>query len=482
MGDAWTFTIDDSSSIITYTPQGDGGIGDWTSTGWQPFYTGAGGFTSRGGEPAFGNSTHITAFPGAGFSFEFYGTALSLHGTAECAYDVSIDGSSSSFQPKNGQLFSQDKLSEKRHTVSLTAHASTRSTFTFDYADVTRAIPLGVSLPTPTVHQATETSFIKYDGNWNAMKDPLIPNQQNPAPFYRVDNGTASLSFSFQGVGVAINGTRNWGSFTYDVTLDNERTGYNASTMWFIGDTLLYYQDGLDPQATHTLNLTPKVDEGFKFWLNTVTVFTDNSTVVAPTDTGSSGSTPSTSSSKKTNVGVIVGPIIGVLAFLAILGGLFFWWRRRRQEDAAARAMEEASAFPPMVAPAPLDTSTSTLRDYKNASGSPGAIAGGNASLSHFSPSTTEASESLSGAPLLHYPGPHHPTLPGLPAAAGGVQSPVENPAAAVSPVSTGVHDPNAAVDQIIQILAQRMGGAAPVGARSEYGGTTDGPPPEYGA
>ena len=48
---------------------------------------------------------------------------------------------------------------------------------------------------------------------------------------------------------------------------------YNASTMWLIGDALLYYQDGLDPTATHTVSINPNVGGGLKFWLNSVTVF-----------------------------------------------------------------------------------------------------------------------------------------------------------------------------------------------------------------
>ncbi len=60
-------------------------------------------------------------------------------------------------------------------------------------------------------------------------------------------------------------------------TLDDQSAvTYNASTMWFIGDTLLYYQDGLDPTKTHTVTVLPTVGAGLKFWLNTITVFTDD--------------------------------------------------------------------------------------------------------------------------------------------------------------------------------------------------------------
>lgn len=72
-------------------------------------------------------------------------------------------------------------------------------------------------VPTAHVYQATNTSFIQYSGNWTVLNDPLIPNQQHPAPYFEVENAPASFSFSFQGVGVAINGSRIWGSYAYDV-------------------------------------------------------------------------------------------------------------------------------------------------------------------------------------------------------------------------------------------------------------------------
>lgn len=51
-------------------------MGNWTQTGWQPFYAEAGGFATQGGEAASGNSTHITAYPGASLDFLFYGRRL----------------------------------------------------------------------------------------------------------------------------------------------------------------------------------------------------------------------------------------------------------------------------------------------------------------------------------------------------------------------------------------------------------------------
>lgn len=63
--------------------------------------------------------------------------------------------------------------------------------------------------------------------------------------------------------------------------LDGNVSTYNGSTMWLIGDALLYYQEGLDPQTTHTVNITPRVGGGLKFWLNSVTLLADSGNAIA---------------------------------------------------------------------------------------------------------------------------------------------------------------------------------------------------------
>lgn len=54
--------------------------------------------------------------------------------------------------------------------------------------------------------------------------------------------------------------------------------------MWLIGDALLFYQDGLDAQKTHTVNITPNVGGGFKFWLNSVTLLADGNATASGTN------------------------------------------------------------------------------------------------------------------------------------------------------------------------------------------------------
>lgn len=55
--------------------------------------------------------------------------------------------------------------------------------------------------------------------------------------------------------------------------------------MWEIGNALLFFQAGLNPNETHTLDITA---EGERFMLNYVTAFVPNNTntnqSVTPTD------------------------------------------------------------------------------------------------------------------------------------------------------------------------------------------------------
>ncbi|KAI0822363.1 cytochrome P450 [Trametes gibbosa] len=477
MAQPYVFTIDDASSVINYHPQGDGGLGDQTQNGWQPFYDTAGGFSTRGGEAALGNSKFITAFPNASLDFQFYGDSVSIFGIANCSYDVSVDGNSSLFKASKSRgqstmLFSKEGLSEGTHTVSLTAHASNTSSFAFQRADVTRSVPAGGRFPSAHVYQATNTSFIQYSGNWSVLSDPLIPNQQHPAPYLEIEDAPASFSFSFQGVGVAINGSRNWGSFVYDVSLDGQPTTYNASTMWFIGDALLYYQDGLDPNATHKITVSPNVGSGLKFWLNTVTVFTDD-----PSEAGGLVSSPSSNNQpaqptsdtqtsngqSKTNVGVIVGPVIGGAVLLALIATLIWYFRHKRQNRVLDDG-EQPSPF--MSAPASQPVTFTPGRDTKV----PMLSSDGDYYQPHIptlpmmpsAPSAhSDSAHTVSDSPLLQAPVSASTSRSQLASSPQSSSSPTTTHAGSPA-MSSPPSDPTVAVDRIIQLITERMADVPP--------------------
>ena len=73
--------------------------------------------------------------------------------------------------------------------------------------------------------------------------------------------------------------------------LDGNQTVLNGTSVWLLGNALLFYQDGLDESVQHTLNMTDSSD-GQPFSLNSVVVTKFNS------DNGTlpSAGAPSTSS------------------------------------------------------------------------------------------------------------------------------------------------------------------------------------------
>ncbi|OBZ79384.1 hypothetical protein A0H81_01268 [Grifola frondosa] len=316
-GTNWTITINDSSPLINYKPHGDGGVGNQTANGWQPWYLHQG-FITNPGDDGTGESLHITAFPESSLELQFYGMSIALYGTTNCTYDVTIDNDAWPVTGSDDLLFSKDDLAPGMHTI-----------LSFDRAFVSRPLD-GLSTPTPTVYDNQNTSFITYSGNWQLDSDPnnQIPSTAHPAPYHTVSDPGASLSINFNGAAIAVNGPRNWGGYTYNVTVDGTTSVFNGSTMWLVGDALLYYQDGMDPTQNHTLEIIPKTGDGLKFWLNSITVYTVNeasasanssSRTISNMFSSSASSTPSNSASspvsgpKKTNAGAIVGAIVAVL-------------------------------------------------------------------------------------------------------------------------------------------------------------------------
>ncbi|KAI0712548.1 hypothetical protein C8Q76DRAFT_797386 [Earliella scabrosa] len=364
----WTFSIEDTSSVIAYSPHGDGGSGEWTSTGWQPWFSDIG--FMPGDKQALdgtGSSLHITAFPGAALSLQFYGTGIALYGNATCPYDVAVDDAPATTQDATyGRLYFDNTLVKGMHTVKLTAHASESNPLSFDRADIL----LTDAPPRWNTFLATQTDVVDYDDNWHLTSDWQIPSKSNPMPFYQKNkaSNTASFTTSFQGSGIALYGARNWGNGLYTVTLDGVKSQYNSSTMWLIGDVLMFYQFGLDPSTTHNVTLTASgVQTDFRF--NSLVVFTPNNTDVSsipgatspspnssrtiPTSPTSPGSTDGPASpqasTQRPNSGVIAGAVIAGVAALAILVAIIFWcmrYSRRRRNSETFRTTPSPVTLP----------------------------------------------------------------------------------------------------------------------------------------
>lgn len=116
---------------------------------------------------------------------------------------------------------------------------------------------------------------------------------------------SASLNFT-GGVAVAINAPRNWGHWTYNVvrvfpscseccsciyayllqTLDGQVSSWNCSTLWGIGDAVLFYQNNLDPTKEHSIELlNTGMQSYYKLSLNDITVWHLNGSDLAAAPT-----------------------------------------------------------------------------------------------------------------------------------------------------------------------------------------------------
>ena len=70
--------------------------------------------------------------------------------------------------------------------------------------------------------------------------------------------------------------------------LDGVVSSYNASTFWGIGNTTLFYQDGLDPAKEYQIELVNTGSQSSdKLTLNTMTVFMLNDGNSTPMSTTS---------------------------------------------------------------------------------------------------------------------------------------------------------------------------------------------------
>ena len=168
------------------------------------------------------------------------GTAVYLHGTANCSYSVTLDSVQyPATNDTNGILFFKDGLSHTTHFVNLTASpvSGSGTQLSFDGADITdvisdKCVYLNYSrvciLTAPAMCSATglipvvfdnqNQTVLQYSGNWTTQNDPQIPSLNDPKPYVITKVYQGSVTANFSGaVAVAINANRNFGHWLYNV-------------------------------------------------------------------------------------------------------------------------------------------------------------------------------------------------------------------------------------------------------------------------
>ncbi|KAF8845973.1 hypothetical protein BDN67DRAFT_1006478 [Paxillus ammoniavirescens] len=243
------------------------------------------------------------------------GSAITLRGIANCTFDVIVDGNYhyNLSTHGNGSLFSAN-LPQTNHSITLAPILSegSRQQLAFQSSEISLDPPDGESLALESI-SSTNTTVFKYEGDWKTDNNTHVPG--SVYHYTNTSGSTVSLMLSNVSI-VVLRGVLDVGFGTFSVSLNGTEGIFNGSTNWFLPVVSLYYQSGLDPLETYSLEVRTTSPGGFG--LQSVSLYSLDQTG------GSSGQ-----SGKSTNVGIIVGPVVAaVVLILAALG--FFAWRRRR--------------------------------------------------------------------------------------------------------------------------------------------------------
>ncbi|KAH9839400.1 uncharacterized protein C8Q71DRAFT_856015 [Rhodofomes roseus] len=453
----WNFIIDDSSSYIKYHPAEDSGLGNNTSLGWAPYWEGAGGFlhpvNSAYGTAASGQSLHVTALDGASLSFESHGTGFCLYGTSSGTFDVTIDDVSASSQVQSADdvLYCQDDLQPTVHYVNLTAHSEPNSNqqLRFDYASVAYDFTTGTTTPSTLVYNDTDVSAFHYMGKWNTTTISGAPSTTSAAPLHKTSSDGASASIKFTGEAVAVYGFRTWGSYLYNITLDDEQHQYNGSTLWELLNSLLFFRAGLSADTSHNIEVTYVGDESYYFfYLNSITAFSANATDDTPK---LSPSSMTSGIQHHADTRAIIGGVVGgVGGLLLIIGLVSCLWRRRPSPYDS----EDISPFTNVDAPSESQShitgTSSSILPLANGTHRPQGFMGKRASLAN----TPVISQNAQAQPVAASSSAGGGSQAAVPSSTprSGPRTPTSSRFASTPPVAQPV-----TVDRIIELIAERI-------------------------
>ncbi|KAG1754748.1 uncharacterized protein EDB91DRAFT_1241993 [Suillus paluster] len=461
MATSWNITLNDTSPVFTYYPYYDGfGLGN----GWQVWYSETG-YNTVPANAGNGISAHRTSLTGANVTFSFYGTGIELYGTANCTFDVTVDNIfSSALTTTSDVLYSKQTLSEGVHALTLTAHPTSGQQLAFENA----VIYIDQAVPQTELFSNTNTTFLNYAGNWTVGTDAHIPG----GAFHFTEEMGSSVSTSFGGSSaVVVQGIVNWGNWQYTVSLNGTQSVLNASSFWFIPDTTLFYQGGLDPGQTYVLNITDTSEDGNKLAINSMKLYQPQATALP-------------SSSKPSKIGEIAGSAVGVVILLAFVVGFLFWgrpWRPKtvipgRDLEVLTNEMTpgaRATHFPALSAPYTIFSTTGRVHAEKF----PLAPIGGNTStddsLRHREREIARGPGSVTSS-LGPYSGPRNNTSGSLSSpSARGRRRPLPPPPDNISSTAHSLQEmhrsprpsgleppmqiPDSEVDRILEIIASRI-------------------------
>lgn len=248
-----TFTVDDTSPTILYSPFGDTFSTPNLSAGWNPYFT-LSGFASALGDVGNGTSLHITSDNGASLLIQWQGTGIQLWGNATAAsYSITLDGAPfAAPDPSDNLLANIEGLSNAPHAVALTAvipalqNPPNSSMLVFDKA----IIASSPAPPNATITKQTiNDNDIAFFGRWSFETDP------SGASFHTSQTLGDRAVTNFTGATFLLYGMTSPSSGNYSVTIDNVTTNLSSQSSFAGLDSLLFFASDLDCTSVHSVEV-----------------------------------------------------------------------------------------------------------------------------------------------------------------------------------------------------------------------------------
>ncbi|KJA27599.1 hypothetical protein HYPSUDRAFT_51655 [Hypholoma sublateritium FD-334 SS-4] len=384
-----TFSVDDTSPAVTYSPFRDTFSTPNLIGGWNPYFSNSGFATSQGAV-GVGTSLHITSLDGAALQIQWQGTGITLMGNATQAnYSITLDGQLlSSPTTADNVLADIQSLNDTLHTVQLTAQISqsqnppNSSMLVFDQA-ILFSSPLSVANNMTFQNQTIDDQDINFRGRWS------IASPNAGVEFHTTTTVGDVAMTTFNGTTFLVLGQTSPNSGNYSVQLDNTTTQFNARSSFTQSDSLLFFATDLDPTVLHTVTINNTDGSDLSLLIDGFKSIVESPSTSTAAPTSSATAQPVTVSGVGASAfseGTIAAfALAGILAFILISGILFFFLvyrpRRRRRQRVWAGALgdkhppspkeEEAAAGVLDIAPTGFDDGSDEGGDEAGSGHSP---------------------------------------------------------------------------------------------------------------
>ncbi|KAK1220824.1 hypothetical protein PQX77_016395 [Marasmius sp. AFHP31] len=351
----YNITLSSQTATISYSPAREGRV----NAGWNSTYSAGGRSGPNLPRPqGVGADYHRTTLAGASLELEWDGTAVYLYGNASAgSYRISVDGvdiGASNDVPTGGLLGSKTGLKYGSHTVKLEVLGTGEVAFQYAEATIGVGYP-GNNIQNRTVFATVESPtprpndfFFQFGGRRGFQTWAVDPQIWT---VYYVNGITSQLPRQMHAFEVDATVTFNvnrasafflWGVANYDhfpkkasITGHDgqpKETRLDDGSEYLDFDQIIYWQSGLDPDKSYTVQIVNGGNEGDAvapaFSFNRLELIDGGPSPTSLTDT-------STSNTKSLGPGGIAGVVIGSCIAIILLIGAFLLWRRkmRRKND-----------------------------------------------------------------------------------------------------------------------------------------------------